>query len=141
MSQNGEIYRNDDKRSVLMYNGVRMPLLGLGTTHSGGYSHDAVVYALRDCGYRSIDTAKRYGVEEQIGKAIKVSSLVYVLSGKGWVLVRMKQREKQVFPFCHLPLPSVWDMAKVLDLSCCFALPIPSGVWDEWGRGGRLHLL
>jgi len=65
----------DEKRVVAMSNGVRMPLLGLGTTHSSGYSHDAVVYALRECGYRSIDTAKRYGVEEQLGKAIKESGV------------------------------------------------------------------
>lgn len=69
---NSGIALNDEKRTVEMANGVRMPLLGLGTTHSGGYNHDAVVYALRDCGYRFIDTAKRYGVEEFLGRAIKV---------------------------------------------------------------------
>ncbi|KAE9551263.1 hypothetical protein FO519_005520 [Halicephalobus sp. NKZ332] len=56
-------------------NGVQMPLLGLGTTHSGGYNHDAVVFALRKCGYRMIDTAKRYGVENKIGKAISDSGV------------------------------------------------------------------
>lgn len=49
-----------------------MPLLGLGTTHSGGYDHDAVVYALKECNYRMIDTAKRYGVESHLSLAIKV---------------------------------------------------------------------
>lgn len=46
----------------------------LGTTHSGGYHHNSVVYALKDCSYRMIDTAKRYGVERQIGLAIKVKN-------------------------------------------------------------------
>lgn len=41
-----------------------------GTSHNGGYSHDAVVYALQQCGIRHIDTAKRYGCEEALGKSI-----------------------------------------------------------------------
>lgn len=57
-------------------NGVRMPALGLGTSHSGGYSHDAVVYALRDCGYRLIDTAKRYGCESLLRVAIEDSNVL-----------------------------------------------------------------
>ena len=36
-------------------------LFVLGTTHHGGYVHDSIVYALKECGYRHIDTAKRYG--------------------------------------------------------------------------------
>jgi len=36
-------------------------LLVSGTTHHGGYVHDSIVYALKECGYRHIDTAKRYG--------------------------------------------------------------------------------
>ncbi|KAF8360954.1 hypothetical protein PRIPAC_87877 [Pristionchus pacificus] len=48
--------------TVTLSNGVRMPLLGLGTTHSGGYYHDAVLHALRHSGYRMIDTARRYGL-------------------------------------------------------------------------------
>uniref|UniRef100_A0A8V0ZX43 NADP-dependent oxidoreductase domain-containing protein n=1 Tax=Gallus gallus TaxID=9031 RepID=A0A8V0ZX43_CHICK len=30
-----------------------------------GYSHDAVVHALRPCGIRHVDTAKRYGVKRE----------------------------------------------------------------------------
>uniref|UniRef100_A0A3Q1H1C3 Zgc:110366 n=1 Tax=Acanthochromis polyacanthus TaxID=80966 RepID=A0A3Q1H1C3_9TELE len=45
------------------------------TSHRGGYSHDAVVYALTHCGVRHIDTAKHYGCEEKLGKAIKESGL------------------------------------------------------------------
>jgi len=60
------------RTDVRLSNGVRMPLLGLGTTHSGGYCHDAVVYALQQCHYRMIDTAKRYDVEAPLGLAIKV---------------------------------------------------------------------
>lgn len=42
----------------------------IGTTHNGGYNHESVVYALKDCGYRLIDTAKRYGTEAFIKEAI-----------------------------------------------------------------------
>ncbi|VDM61007.1 unnamed protein product [Angiostrongylus costaricensis] len=45
-----------------------------GTTHSGGYHHDVVIHALRNCGYRMIDTARRYGVERELGFAWKVCS-------------------------------------------------------------------
>jgi len=56
-------------------NGVNIPLVGYGTSHAGGYSHDAVVYALKECGYRGIDTAKRYGCEELLSKALKESEV------------------------------------------------------------------
>lgn len=46
-----------------------------GTSHDGGYSHDAIVYALTECGIRHIDTAKRYGCEEKLGKAIRESGI------------------------------------------------------------------
>ncbi|KAG9409242.1 hypothetical protein AC1031_019492 [Aphanomyces cochlioides] len=50
-------------------NGVR-----LGTSHNGGYSHEAVVRSLR-LGVRMIDTATRYGCEEQIAEAIEESGV------------------------------------------------------------------
>ncbi|RHY86228.1 hypothetical protein DYB37_007872 [Aphanomyces astaci] len=51
-----------------------MPFLGLGTSHNGGYSHDAVVVSLRH-GLRAIDTATRYGCESQIADAIAASGV------------------------------------------------------------------
>ncbi|XP_041751549.2 uncharacterized oxidoreductase ZK1290.5 isoform X2 [Coregonus clupeaformis] len=60
---------------VSLSNGLQIPILGLGTSHDGGYSHDAVLYALRECGVRHIDTAKRYGCEEQLGKAVRESGV------------------------------------------------------------------
>uniref|UniRef100_A0A8C9FB28 NADP-dependent oxidoreductase domain-containing protein n=1 Tax=Pavo cristatus TaxID=9049 RepID=A0A8C9FB28_PAVCR len=60
---------------VLLRSGRSVPVLGLGTSHRGGYSHDAVVHALRQCGIRHIDTAKRYGCESLLQKAIKESGV------------------------------------------------------------------
>ncbi|KAK5888989.1 hypothetical protein CesoFtcFv8_015034 [Champsocephalus esox] len=52
---------------VPLSNGLQIPILGLGTSHDGGFSHDAIVYALTECGVCHIDTAKRYGCEEKLG--------------------------------------------------------------------------
>ncbi|XP_064112434.1 uncharacterized oxidoreductase ZK1290.5-like isoform X2 [Macrobrachium nipponense] len=69
-----DVYTNPEKH-VLLHNNVKMPLLGLGTSHDGGYNHEAVVYALKSCDYRHIDTAKRYGCEKYIAQAIKDSGV------------------------------------------------------------------
>lgn len=61
--------------TVPLSNGLKIPILGLGTSHHGGYSHEAVVYALRECGVRHIDTAKRYGCEKHLSKAIQESGV------------------------------------------------------------------
>ncbi|XP_061588227.1 glyoxal reductase [Cololabis saira] len=61
--------------TVPLRNGLHIPILGLGTSHDGGYSHEAIVYALTECGMRHIDTAQRYGCEEKLGKAIKESGI------------------------------------------------------------------
>ncbi|XP_070563371.1 9,11-endoperoxide prostaglandin H2 reductase-like [Ptychodera flava] len=62
-------------KSVTLSNGTKIPILGLGTSHEGGYCHSAVVYALKDCGYRHIDTAKRYRCEDALKKAIEESGV------------------------------------------------------------------
>ncbi|XP_054837498.1 uncharacterized oxidoreductase ZK1290.5-like isoform X2 [Eublepharis macularius] len=61
--------------TVPLSNGLNIPVLGLGTSHHGGFSHDAVVYALQKCGIRHIDTAKRYGCESLLQKAIEESGI------------------------------------------------------------------
>ncbi|XP_045128741.1 uncharacterized oxidoreductase ZK1290.5-like isoform X1 [Portunus trituberculatus] len=72
--QMADVYTNPEKHVVLS-NNVKIPILGLGTSHDGGYSHEAVVYALKNCGYRHIDTAKRYGCERYIAQAVKASGV------------------------------------------------------------------
>ena len=53
-----------------------MPLLGFGTWQipDGKTTYDAVLFALKS-GYRHIDTAKFYGNEETVGKAIRDSGI------------------------------------------------------------------
>jgi diketogulonate reductase-like aldo/keto reductase len=57
---------------VILNNGVSMPVFGLGTYLSGTSREtlETVMYAL-EIGYRLIDTARFYGNERDIGKAIK----------------------------------------------------------------------
>ena len=59
---------------MTLRNGVSMPLLGLGTSHQGGYSRAAVLHAL-GLGYRLLDTAARYGCEQQLGEAVRESGV------------------------------------------------------------------
>uniref|UniRef100_UPI003AAA9045 glyoxal reductase-like n=1 Tax=Centroberyx gerrardi TaxID=166262 RepID=UPI003AAA9045 len=61
--------------TVPLSNGLQIPIFGFGTSHDGGYSHDAVLHALCDCGVRHIDTAKRYNCEEELAVAIKESGV------------------------------------------------------------------
>jgi diketogulonate reductase-like aldo/keto reductase len=58
-----------------LYNGVKIPKIGFGTWQiSNTEAYDAVASALK-AGYRHIDTARAYGNEENIGKAIRDSKL------------------------------------------------------------------
>lgn len=61
--------------TVKLNNGVRMPLLGIGTWRSPpGKAEQAVLWAL-EAGYRHIDTAAIYKNEESVGAAIKKSGI------------------------------------------------------------------
>jgi 2,5-diketo-D-gluconate reductase A len=61
---------------VELANGVRMPLLGLGVfqMRSGRETEDAVRWALQ-AGYRHVDTAKLYGNEQSVGRALHGSGV------------------------------------------------------------------
>jgi diketogulonate reductase-like aldo/keto reductase len=67
--------------SITLKNGVKIPMIGLGTTSSGkdinpdDYIND-IKYAIQ-IGYRHFDTAKRYGTEKYIGEALKVKAFKY----------------------------------------------------------------
>ena len=57
--------------TVMLNSGYEMPVLGIGMFRlSQSEAENSVYWALRD-GYRLIDTAKIYGIEEGVGKGIK----------------------------------------------------------------------
>lgn len=59
---------------VSLNSGARIPQVGLGVWQSGGATQRAVSSALK-LGYRHIDTARIYGNEAQVGKAIRESGI------------------------------------------------------------------
>ena len=62
---------NLEAGTVLLNNGVTMPILGIGTYRlSDQQAEDSVYWALRD-GYRLIDTARIYGNEAGVGRGIQ----------------------------------------------------------------------
>lgn len=67
----------NDNAVFLLSNGVKIPATGFGTWQipDGKIAFDAVSQALQ-CGYRHIDTARNYGNEQSVGKAIKESGIL-----------------------------------------------------------------
>ena len=61
--------------TVTLRPGIEIPLLGLGTWQADkGEAYEAVRTAL-DLGYRHIDTARAYGNEEEVGRAVVDSGI------------------------------------------------------------------
>ena len=57
--------------SVKLNNGINIPLFGTGSTHNqGGIDVESLVLAFQN-GVRLVDTAKRYGSERTIRRAVK----------------------------------------------------------------------
>ena len=56
-------------------NGVRMPLLGYGTWEVRGEEGCRCVRQALEVGYRLLDTARMYGNEEMVGRAVRQSGL------------------------------------------------------------------
>ncbi len=63
-------------KDLVFNNGVSIPRVGLGVwrAQEGDDTYNAVRYAL-DAGYRLIDTARVYGNEKSVGKAIRESGI------------------------------------------------------------------
>ncbi len=61
--------------NVILNNGVKIPIVGLGTFRSKSEDVYKAVLEAFNAGYRHIDTAMIYGNEEAIGKAIKDSKI------------------------------------------------------------------
>jgi diketogulonate reductase-like aldo/keto reductase len=62
------------KASVLTANGAKMPAVGFGTMEFPGRCAELVTHAIK-VGYRHIDTARKYGTEEQVGEGIRASGI------------------------------------------------------------------
>lgn len=61
-------------QSLILNNGIKMPVLGLGVYKSAESTKEAVLAAL-EAGYRHIDTAAYYFNEKEVGEAIRESGI------------------------------------------------------------------
>lgn len=64
----------DNQKTFTLFNGAQIPAIGLGTWQDEEAQEAAVLAALH-AGYRHIDTARCYGTEPAVGKAIKQSGI------------------------------------------------------------------
>lgn len=63
------------KKDIILSNGVKIPNIGYGTWQvTNDIIYECFNLAIK-CGYRHIDSAQAYGNEENLGKAIKTSSI------------------------------------------------------------------
>ncbi|KAI4356086.1 hypothetical protein L6164_000134 [Bauhinia variegata] len=53
--------------------GHSIPAVGLGTWKLGSQAYDSVLAAILEAGYRHIDTAWEYGVQKEVGRALKAA--------------------------------------------------------------------
>jgi diketogulonate reductase-like aldo/keto reductase len=62
------------KAFTLAAHGAKMPAIGFGTMELPHRPAELVAYAIK-CGYRLIDTARKYGTEERVGEGIRASGI------------------------------------------------------------------
>jgi 2,5-diketo-D-gluconate reductase B len=62
------------KAFTLSAHGAKMPAIGFGTMELPQRPAELVAYAI-ECGYRLIDTARKYGTEERVGEGIRASGI------------------------------------------------------------------
>ena len=62
------------KAFTLSAHGAMMPVIGYGTMLLPERPAELVAHAIR-CGYRAIDTARKYGTEERVGEGIRASGI------------------------------------------------------------------
>ncbi len=61
--------------SIILNNGVSMPILGLGIYALHGADCERAVCEAVDLGYRLFDTAQMYSNERELGNALKICSV------------------------------------------------------------------
>ncbi|KAJ4751033.1 NAD(P)-linked oxidoreductase superfamily protein [Rhynchospora pubera] len=62
-----------DAEYFTLLSGQKIPSVGLGTWRSGSDAVNAVCTAIVQAGYRHVDTAAEYGVQEEVGEGLKAA--------------------------------------------------------------------
>lgn len=117
---------------VTLNNGIKMPILGYGVYQISQNECENCVLEALDVGYRSIDTAQSYFNEEQVGNAIKKSSVPredIFLTTKVWIenygydaakksiLTSMEKLQTDYLDLCllHQPFNDVYGAYKAME--------------------------
>jgi len=123
------------KSKIKLNNGTQMPLLGFGTykLKPGKTTYDTVSAALK-LGYRHIDTAKYYGNEESVGRAIRDSGIP---REEIWVTTKL-------WPSDALHMEKAFDKSfKKLDIGYIdlylIHWPVPGIVKKVWANLEKLY--
>ena len=75
------------KAFTLAAHDAKMPAIGYGTMEFPDRPAELVAYAIQ-CGYRLIDTARKYGTEERVGEGIRASGIA---RGELWVTTKVTE--------------------------------------------------
>ncbi|OAY69053.1 Aldose reductase [Ananas comosus] len=73
MAQTMKAHGQADRQYYKLLSGHTIPSIGLGTWRAGEQTCQAVCTALTEAGYRHVDTAAEYGVQEEVGKGLKAA--------------------------------------------------------------------
>lgn len=93
---------------TLAAHGANMPAIGYGTMELPQRPAELVAYAIK-CGYRLIDTARKYGTEEHVGEGIRASCIA---REELWVTTKVTELDAREADF----LRSVETSLKALGL-------------------------
>jgi len=83
------------KSPILEAHGAKMPAIGYGTMEFPGPATELVTHAI-NIGYRHIDTARKYGTEEQVGEGIRASGIA---RGELWVTTKVTELDAREADF------------------------------------------
>ncbi len=83
------------KSPILEAHGAKMPAIGYGTMEFPRRATELVTHAI-NIGYRHIDTARKYGTEEQVGEGIRASGIA---RGELWVTTKVTELDAREADF------------------------------------------
>jgi diketogulonate reductase-like aldo/keto reductase len=83
------------KAFILTAHGAKMPAIGFGTMELPQRPVELVAYAIA-AGYRHIDTARKYGTEEQVGEGIRASGIA---RSELWVTTKVTELDAREADF------------------------------------------
>jgi 2,5-diketo-D-gluconate reductase B len=82
---------------TLTAHGAKMPAIGFGTMEFPGRAAELVAAAIA-AGYRHIDTARKYGTEEQVGEGIRASGIA---RGELFITTKVTEDNAREADFLH----------------------------------------